>query len=154
MNNIQPEDFAWLLTVLTTLVVPLVIGWLREKTDINSITKFGIAVGLSIVISFLRAYVDGEVATTRSIIYNAGIVFTGTHAAFLAFRELGFEKSIYPRTGLIEDAKKQVEQQLSETKTEEARAVLDENEPSKLTVVAHVIHSDSVNIPLDNGQKL
>lgn len=133
-----------ILGILSTFGIPLVLGYIKEKSQLNDWVKFGLAAAASLVVGTLQAAIDGRIGSNYSIAYNATAVFTASQIAFTAFRGLGLEAKLFPKTGLIQEAKAQVETELKQIEVAKAKDLLDPTTPRSLIVTTKTMILDDL----------
>lgn len=138
--NLSVEDAKTLTTFISAMVIPFAVIWL-QKVEWSAQAKFALALVLSLVAGALTAYVAGQLVFSGSLIQNASVIFSAAQVVYYgAFRALGLEKVIFPKEALVNQAKEEVTQQMSDINSTQAAAILDPNSPPALNVETSVVN--------------
>ena len=132
--NEEIKAVEMLYTLLTGTIIPVVVLWL-QRVSWPSYYKFGLAVMMSVIAATLLSIIDGKI-TPANTIQNFVTLFTISQTIYFTFfRALNLHAFLYPDDVLVNQTKdavaKSIEQSIS---PEQARNILDDNEPEELIV--------------------
>jgi 4-hydroxybenzoate polyprenyltransferase len=92
-----PADAAALLALLASGGFVTYAAQYLKRATMADVTKFGIALGLSIVMGALGAYAAGRFAVEISAVEAIGIVFAAATGFYNGvFKRYGWDKSVFP----------------------------------------------------------
>ena len=136
--QLSVNDAKTIAGFLSMAVIPFAVTWLKQVTWADW-QKFLLAAVLSAVAGFFTAYTGGQLLLSGSIVQNAAVIFAAAQIVYYgAFRGLGLERALFPKSALAHQAGEQAVQQVSSVSTEDARDVLDSKSNTTLDVTATV----------------
>lgn len=108
---ISQTDAIEIANILIGLVIPYIISYLK-MVKWKDYHKFALAVAICAIVALLTTYADGSVTVGSywQKLSTLFIVSQGTYFTF--FRGFGWEKSLFPVVGAMDDVKEAVKQEV------------------------------------------
>jgi hypothetical protein len=139
--NLSVNDAKLLLGGLSAVVIPFIIAWL-PTIKLPDYIKFAVLAALSLLGGFLTAYISGSLDLGGSIIATASTILVAAQAFYYtAFRVLGLERVLFPQQALATQVKEEAKVKTPDVSTEQAKAILDPNQPPAVSVTAKVVNT-------------
>jgi len=139
LTTLTIDDAKTLLAGASVIGIPFLVTWLKAVTWPDWL-KFAIAAIASLVVGFLTAYSNSQLLLEGTLIQNGAVIFMATQIVYYgAFRGLGLEKVLFPKSALAHHAEDQATAQVANISKETAAAILDPNATPALDVQTTIV---------------
>jgi hypothetical protein len=132
---------AIILQLLTGVIIPIAIGWLKEVTW-PSYYKFALAAGLSAIAAGLTAYINNDL-TGQNILTDFVTIFTISQTVYQTFfRTLNLHAFLNPKDALLNQTTDLVAQEIGKIDIGTAKNVLDATKPEQIDVQVNITQAE------------